>query len=91
MSASLSADVVDVVVTETVAIAREATADARLVARARKVLLLESSLLNSVVVSVVVLDVEELHLLLKLAFVLLARLHPTDIQYQIYLNGWAGQ
>lgn len=46
MSASLSVDVVDVVVTETVAIAREVTADVRPAARARKVLHPENSRLN---------------------------------------------
>jgi hypothetical protein len=45
-SASLSVDVAAVVVTETVVTVREVTADVKLVVRARRVLHLESSLLN---------------------------------------------
>lgn len=65
VSASLSVDVAAAVVTEIVVTVREVTADVML-ARARRVHHLESSLLNSVVDSDV--DVVELLLLLNLAF-----------------------
>merc|ERR1711939_1257440 len=66
-SASLSVDVAAVVVT-VVEIVREDTADVMLVERARRVHHLESSLLNSAVVSDVVPDVVELLLPLRLVF-----------------------
>merc|ERR1712093_278807 len=62
-----SVDVAAVVVT-VVEIVREDTADVMLVERARRVHHLESSLLNSAVVSDVVPDVVELLLLLRLVF-----------------------